>query len=308
MKALKISLVTVVVAAIAFFIIRSIIGDVDHTGGNGIDPVDQFSKRIEQEIDSLKKIPDNKFCKDFYQTVNYHIDDYYKKRRLGKDSLDNEQRRVNYTSNLYSAYAEKFISQAFYVFGRSEWRYEDLSFISTEYKTLQSSSFLEKDSPVDKKFTEIKTILSKYNEIAGFISSSEKFRFSGTRIDDRFPISEVRDKISQAASYRKTGLGNEYVNKCTRLHNSLDSIPKALFREHVRYLDNKINYWSNKYQSPRFNSHTDYVNNLNTPLKNEIETINNIYNVDNFEFQRRRLTTKWSEDNEKAYNYWSRRK
>ena len=316
MKALKISIVIIVVAAIAFFIaismmdkdegIISAITSIFHTESSKKPnlPENQFAQRIESEIDSLKKLPDNKFDKSLYQEIGYRLDEYYKNMRLGNDSLANEQRKVYYSSNLFAAYSEKFISQSFFVFNSSDWDAEDLKFIRSEYQILQKSPLLEKNSPVDKKFIEIQAIFSKYDEIENFIASCRNFRFLETGLSDRFPVWEVKDKISQAVTYRNTGLGNQYVNKCTNIHNALNEIPSVLFQAHVRYLDNKINQWSNKYQYPRFNSHSDYVSNLNQPLKSEIaELDNNIYKATNFESELHRLEKRWSDDNGKAYYY-----
>jgi hypothetical protein len=155
---------------------------------------------------------------------------------------------------------------------------------------------------VDKEFTKIQTIFDKYDEIVALISSCKGFAFSGTALSNRFPIADVQSKIARAADYRKNNLENGYVNNCIRLHDGLREIPQALFRAHVHYLDNKIDEWSEMYSN--YNSHSDYVNNLNRPLKTEIDTLDNdIYNVSNFDSEYKRLSGKWSADNTKAYNY-----
>ena len=316
MKVLKISIAVIVISTIAFFIIWSVEIIVDPIFSL---PENQFNKRIEQKIDSLSKLPNNKFCNDFYQEICYYIGSYHKDKRLGYnpvtnkyDSLTNEQRKSIYTSNLYSAYAEKFISQAFYVFERSEWRYEDLKIIRTEYQTLKKSSLLKEDSPVDKKLTEINNILKKYQEIWDFILACEGFTFLRTGLsNDRFPISDVKTKISQKTSYKNTRLGNEYVNNCSRLHNNLDSIPIFLFRAHVRYLDNKIRYHSNKFRRPRYNSYSEYIDIMNDPLSIEIGSLNNdIYSInrDNFNDRRNRLVRRLNDDKNSARGYWSKLK
>ena len=265
-------------------------------------PKNQFTAKVEQEIEQLKAKPDSKFCKEFYKEIAYHIDDFYKQNRFGKNQSENDQWKENLEKNLYSAYADKFISQVFYVFRGSEWKSDDLNFIRSEYPTLQKSKFLERGSPVDKKFTEIKSILSKYDEIVGFISSCKGFGYSSTDLSARFPISDVQSKTQRAASLRNNRLENEFVNNCTRLHDGLKEIPQNLFRAHMRYLDNKINYWSSMYSN--YNSQSDYSNNLYKPLKSEIELLDNdIYNVGNFDSEYNRLLQKWSADNTKAYNY-----
>ena len=307
MKALKISLAVITIAAIAFFVIRSLVklGDI---GGISL-PRNQFIERIVQEIDSLDKLPDNKFCKNFYNEVEYLINDFYKPTpptypygRLGKTQTENDQWKQNLLKNLYSSYTDKFIKQAFCVFNGSDWVTDDLNFIRSEYQTLRRSPLLEKGSPVDKKFTEIQTIFSKYDEIVGFISHCKGFTFSSSKFDDNFPISDVAEKISKAKDYQNNHLHNAEVNNCIRLHDGLREIPQVLFRAHINYLDSKISYWSDMY--PKCKSHTDYVNTLNRPLKNEIEALNNsIYNISSYDREYKRLLEKWSEDNKKAFNF-----
>jgi hypothetical protein len=313
MKGLKISLTIIVVAAIAFFVIRSLVG-IGKPGEISL-PKNQFTERVEQEIDSLGNLPDSKFCKDAYDNIKSLIDNFYKPHppqypygRLGNTQIENDQRKENFTKELYSAYADKFIRQAFYVFRGSEWKNEDLQFIRSEYQTLQKSKLLERGSPVDRKFMEIQTIFSKYDEINNFISTNKSFSYSSYGLSNRFPISDVRGRIARAATYRNNRLENEHVNNCTRLHDGLKEIPQSLFRAHVRYLDNKISQWSGLYSN--YNSQNDYNNNLGRPIQNEIDAltkdiynVTNLNNVANFDSEHKRLSDKWNVDKRAAYEY-----
>jgi hypothetical protein len=302
MKAFKISLSVIVVAAIAFFVIQSIV-NTGKTGEISL-PENHFTNRITQEIDSLGKLPENKFCKDFYREVSYHIDDYAKQGRLGANESENKQWKEHLTKNAYSAYVGKFISQAFYVFLNSEWKIDDLNFIRSEYQTLRKSELLEKGSPVDKEFTKIQTVFSKYDEITSFISACKNFAYSSSGLSDRFPIADMQTKISRARQYLSNSLDNAYVKNCTRLHDELKEVLQVLFRAHVKYLDNKIADWSDRYSN--YNSQSDYANNLYIPLESEIDALDNdIYNVANFDSEYKRLSDKWKEDSLEAYKYFS---
>jgi hypothetical protein len=307
MKALKISLAVIVLAAIAVGICKWIYPPTDGEGGLTPPPPsveNQFTKRIEQEIASIGQLPDNKFCKDFYNEITYYINDYHKQNRLGPNRLGNDQMKDELSIKLDSAYIPKFIRQTRYVFDGSEWKIEDLIFIRNECQSLRNSKWLETGSPKDKELAEIQTVFSKYDEIVGFISSCKRFSYSGTDLTDRFPVNNVKSNILRAETYRNNRLGNGHLNHCTRLHDGLKEIPQALFRAHVRYLDRKIDYWSGLY--PNYNSHSDYTNILYKPLRSEIDALdNNIYPVSNFNSERKRLFDKWSADNIEAYNYFS---
>lgn len=307
MKALKISLVVIVVAAISagiYFWIQSINEpEKIKTSEN------QFTASIEMEIEQLKAKPDNKFCKDFYKEVAFHINEFCKPLppthpygRFGKTQSENDQWKENLEKMLYSAYVDKFIRQAKNVFRGSEWKPEDLKIIQAEKNELKNSKLLVAGSPVDKDFTTIQTVLNKYNEIVSFISACKVYGYTKTVLADHFPIADVQSKITRAASLLSNQLENEFVNNCTRLHDGLKEIPQALFKKHVWYLDNKINTWSGLYSN--YNSQRDYSNNLYKPLKAEIDALDNaMYHVSNFDSEYNRLLQKWSADNTEAYKY-----
>lgn len=300
MKALKISLVVIVVLAIGagiFFWIQSI-KEPEKVKA----PKNAFTAKIELEIEQLKKNPDNSFCGDFYREIAYHINDFYGQKKFGSNQLENNQWKENLERNLYAAYIEKFIRQVKTILRGSEWNPDALIFIQAEKNELRSSGLLVAGSPVDNEFRAIQTVLDKYNEIVSFISSCNRFKYSETDLSARFPLADVQSKISRTNSLLVNHLGNDFVNNCTRLHVELREIPQALFNKHVWYLENKINNCSDLYSN--FNSQIDYSNNLYIPIRAEIEALdNNLYNVLNFDSEYERLLQKWSADNTKAYNH-----
>lgn len=269
-------------------------------------PKDTFVKNLFIEKDSLdiaqmSKTSNLNDLKMLYNNIS---------KSLKEDQINNFISNTQYQSlwkKLNFAYVDKFINHAFYVFGNSDWKYEDLRFIRNECQSLWNLISFEKGSPLEKKVKEIQFILSKYDEITDFIATNKGFSFLENGLSDRFPISDVKTIISQATRYNNTNLDNKYVNNCARLHDGLNKIPQELFNAHIRYLDNKINEWSGLYSN--FSSKIDYENNLYNPLKNEIDALDNgIYDVADFNYEHERLTTKWSLDNSRATSYnYSRR-
>ena len=309
MKALKISIA--VVAGVAIAVIVIILFDGGCGGDEGVAPTppttNRFIERIEKEIAALGNSPDGIFCQALYKEIAYLIDDYakpvpptYPYGRLGENQSENDQWKAILSKNLYSAYADKFIRQAFYVFSNSDWKTADLTFIRSEYQTLQKSNLLEKNSPVDQKFTEIKNILSKYDEIVKFIADCKKYAYTVYDMSSRFPTQEARDRISRAAAYRNSHLANEYVDNCKRLHDGLSETPQVMFKAHVKYLENKIKKWSGLYSN--FNSQGEYEDILYKPLKSEISTLNNsMYNASNLNSEQNRLTRSLDADRTNAF-------
>lgn len=286
MKAVKIILAIVVVAIIGFFVIK---WQVNVDGAKAIKPpTNQYTERIESEINSLKRMPQNVFCEEFYKGIQSGIDEFYKNGSLGltpykdgsifkekKDDNHNSQWQKILLKNLYSAYAPKFVEQAMYVFSRSEWKNDDLKFIRSEVKILKSSSYLGSTGLVTS-FNDINTILAKYDEINGFINACKGFAYSNYNLDSTFP--DVSSTVHKSRAYIANNLDNSYVNNCTRLKDGLPAIPKILFDKHINYLTKKINDNGARYSE--FNFQSDYSKTIYTPLRNQVDALNNdIYGI-----------------------------
>lgn len=270
MKTIKICLAIIVIGVIGVVIflgIQNIMAPPPIQAG-----VNTYRKTIEQEIDTLKAQPENRFCGDLYIKYLADIVEYSRPSppvnpygRFGKTQSENDQWKENLEKELYATYVDKFIKQAKTVFRGSEWKVEDLKFIQAEKNELKKSKLLIAGSPVDKEFTTIQSALNKYKEIVSFISSCQRYQFLDTELTARFPISEVQSKLARCESLLSNRLENEFVNNCTHLHNELKEIPKGMLNVHVMYLDKKIDLWSNLWC--KYNSHRDYSSNLNIPLK-----------------------------------------
>lgn len=279
MKAIKIIFAVAVIAIIGFFVWKWLV-KIEGVGAV-TPPKNQFITRIESEINSLIKSPKNVFCQKFYKDIQYHITDYHKQGFLGKTESDNNQWKEILSKNLYSAYAPKFAEQTMHVFNGLEWKINDLKFIHSEVLVLQSSTYLEQSSPVATSFKNIRMILAKYDEIAGFISTCNNFSYSYYSSGDQFP--DVSDKIQKSRAYLSNNLDNSYVNNCTRLKDGLHEIPQKLFDKHISYLHTKIQKNSSRYNEYKYQS--DYSNNIYTPLRNQIDALNNdIYGINDNTF------------------------
>lgn len=308
MKTIKVALATLVLSAIAFFVIKSIFIEPPVEGGK-ISSGNPFIDKIQQEIKSITLKPDNNFCKESYSIAFFQINDFHKSRRFGNSTSENDLWKENLTKQLYAAYAQKFIKQAFYIFNRREWNNNDLNFIRDEYLALQKSNLLERNSLIDKKFNEIKSIFYKYDEIVSFISACNEFSYTEINLDLSFPIQNITNKISVAKKYRSNNLENTYVNNCSRLHIDLKKVPKNLFYVHVKYLDNIIDFWSNSYKN--FINQSSHKSSILFPIKEKIEILDmnkDIYDVPELENEQSRLEKKLEKDGNKAMDYFKQKK
>lgn len=313
MKAVKIILAIVVVAIIGFFVTK---WSKKNDPPKDINlPKNQYTERDSIMIDSLKRIPVDKFCKVYYLKVQATIDEDFRNGSLGltsykegniwkekkDDNLNNQWNEI-LSKNLYSAYAPKFVEQAMYVFSRSEWKDADLTFIRSEVKSLQSSAYLGSTGLVTS-FDEINTILAKYDEINNFINSCNNFAYYNYDLEKTYP--DVNDKIQKSKEYIFNHLDNSYVNNCTRLNEGLHTIPKILFDKHILYLTNIINHNKDRYSE--FDFQRDYSNTIYIPLRNQVDALNNdIYNLQYYIFDNgyKSVYNLLSEKNREATDYF----
>jgi len=313
MKAIKIILAIVVIAVIGFFVTKWSINIVPP---KYIDlPKNQYTDRDSIMIDSLERIPVDKFCKEYYLKVQATIDEDFRNGSLGltsykedniwkekkDDNLNNQWNEI-LSKNLYSAYAPKFIEQAIYVFSRSEWKNDDLKFIRNEVKNLRSSAYLGSTGLVTS-LDKINNIIAKYDEINNFINACKGYEYSNYNLESTFP--DVSENINKSKVYIANNLDNSYVNNCTRLKEGLRSIPKILFDKHISYLTKKIN--DNRARYSEFNYQYDYSNTIYTPLRKQIDALNNdIYGIgdDDFNNGYNSLSKRLSDFNRDATNYY----
>lgn len=304
MKTIKIILPIALIAVLGFFIWS---WSFKITGSTKVRPPEnQFTLRIEKEIDSLNRAGINTFSNKFYAGIKNRIAEFHTGGHFGNNDKDNTQWQEILSKDLYSAYALKFAQQAFYVFDGSEWKIADINFIRREVNTLRNSSYLEQGTSADSSFKNIHIILSKYDEIGGFISSCNNFSYSNYEIATSFPRNDVSDKIQKSKTYISNRLDNRYVSNCSRLNDGLGNIPKNLFNKHINYLRSKILNNSNRFRE--FPYQTNYSEAIYTPLKNQIKELDNsLYNVndDTFNSNYESLYQLLTSDNSNAFQYFS---
>lgn len=307
---IKIILAVAVVGVIGFFVWKWIVGS-DANPQQVRPPENQFTKRVEQEIDSLGNLPVNAFCHESYSAIKYRIDDFHRQQFFDTDVKNNDRWQEILSKNLYSAYAQKFVQQAYHVFDATAWAPDKLRFIGKEVKILKQSALLEKNSEIDNKFSEIQHILNKYYEIAGFISTCSNFKYSIYDLSAEFP--DMSNKIEKANRYLANNLDNPTVNHCTRLKDELKKIPQILLGEHYRYLYRKIKEYhkldtnGDYHFKDTYPTQKLYVDKVYHPLEKQIYALDNdVYHVDETVFNRvyNRLYHYLEKSSDAVYQYY----
>lgn len=294
MRNIKIGIAILVVTAIAIFMVRSFIFPPPPP----LPPAaqNQYIKKVENEINILKLKPENVFCKNHYDLVEFYIKDYHKNKKFSVVASENDQLKEDLSKQLFAAYTDKFIKQSYYVFARAEWRDADLSLIRSEVMRLKNSPYLSNPSPVYTSFNQIQSILKKHDEIETLIDFCKGYSYKGSDgLSDRFPISVAQNNISKAKTYLANNLDNQYVNNCARLRQELKEVSNYFFRAHVKYLDNKITNWSGMYVN--YKSQKAYRDGLYLPLKTELDDLKiDIYDAVQADLEYKRLLKRWQID------------
>lgn len=308
MKTLKIILAIMAIIGIALAIYFSYIkitapGPIDH-------PENQFTRRVNQEIECISSKPANRFCKDAYDLVKYHIDDYASMNRLGAsltDSVGNQRNQQLLLKTLYSTYVDKFIEQADWVFMGNAWASADLSFIKDEDRRLrtygQECGYLQSGSAADKDFTRISRNIDSYHSEVAFINECKSFAYNNSDLESRFPIDKAKSIINDSRNHLSS-MG--VVKNSDFVRNGLSSIPDKVLSVHVAYLTRKLNEWRGMYMY--YPTLAAYRTNFYDKLKAEIAQLDNpMYSGLNVSSQKTRLLNILETDNNAAASYFRNR-
>lgn len=306
MKALKITLISVAIAAIVALSILWISKSIKPIEPP-LPPSNPFTNEINTLIDdSLSNMPAGAFCHSLYKNIQDRINIYYRDTMFSSNATDNERWRNNLQEKLYENYVVKFIEQAHHIFSKSSWDKQDRSFIAAEGRMLTASPYLEQGSKIALKLDTINKAIKKYNEIASFIALCENFSFEDYSLNTAYP--EMSDKVDRANSYLNSNMDNLYVNRCTSLKDDLRCITETLFRKHADYLGIKISRYGDTYS--QYSVRSDYQRVVYVPLYNQVQTLatNSAYSSISQSFKDRTVDNlndrleKFSSD---ALNYFS---
>lgn len=304
MKAIKIILALVVTAVITFFVFKFIVNPP--AAPLITPPINQFTVRIEQEVDSMQNSEHKSLysVNEFYDDIQYRIDDYHKSMFFGSNQTDNDVWHDILSKNLYSAYAPRFVVQAYNVFSGSEWERRDRDYISREVSALQSSIYLTEGNDATQ-LKNIRVVLNKFNEIASFIWNSNNISYSTY---SSFPINDVKEKIDKASNYKNELVTNNgakaeyYVKNSNYINNGLESVPRKLFEKHVSYLNNKITNHSKDYEE--YDSQQKFNKEIFNPINEELKILNNEMYIFDIRIEYNYLENKLNDIDLKAYKYF----
>jgi len=294
MKAGKIIIpVTIVLAIVAFFVYLAVRDSGVYSKYDDIEIIEtenQYVNDILQKISILDNAPVNVFSVQSFTNIDYDINDTHAKGFFG----DTDYWKNILSRRLFVVYTTKYISQAKYVFERSEWTAEALQTIRSENRKLQNSDFinLAGNEEPRNELRKISEVLRLYDEITDFVVRCRNFSYLRYDLNNQFPIDDVKNMIAQAQTYRNR---RELVRNCTRLQNDLAAAPTILFNAHVSYLNEKIRRLS-AVSLENFHSQRHFMETLYTPFVNQINSLNNSdYGIDAGEFNNRKriLTENW---------------
>lgn len=274
MKALKIGIVIAVVAGIGYYIWDSLAVTEEKTPIEEAE--DQFVMEIKKDIKSLGEMPTGEFCGDFYKNTQFKIDDWAKQNFFGENEKENKNWQDILSRDLYSAYAPKFILQAFVIFSRSDWEISKREFITSEANVLLQSPYLDQSNSVRTKLEEIKTIIRKYNEVQSFIYNMNSYLESSP-----FEIEASKKWLDDVNDLKGNNLGNPYVNNCSHFHEALNSAPQKAYSKHLNFVRSRASAKSGAYKNSIYTGETwaqkaaDYRDKIYDPILEDITFLQN---------------------------------
>jgi outer membrane biosynthesis protein TonB len=283
---------------------------VEQTSDSGTQPAqtetNRYVEQMQQDISTIRNYSELEFCSDLYKNAIDNISEYSTKKILGQNNDTNRQMQRALSEELYNAYAGTFVKQAFYFFNNSDWGMDSLQFVNDETSALAKSDFLERGSRVADNLNEIIEILQRYNEIAEFIASVREHAHSDVQyksINTKYPVSADQSFIAKAETFESNNLGNQYLNQCRRIHDALHGIPDNLYSRRMRYLENKVSYFSNQYDA--FNTYNEYNSKLGSKIDSELSAVSSsisIYGLSQPDDNWEEIKKKWDIDKSKAKN------
>jgi len=297
-KILKIGLPIVVIAVLGFFVWKWISGPGIYPPPHPEPPTQKsaFVDSVEAEIEAIKNMPDNKFCQPYYTSIKEEIAYNHNRGYFSDNATYNDQWNEILGRNLHSAYSDKLVEQAMFVFNGNEWKNADLNFIRSEVKTLKQSPYFNNGTVFDK----VDRTLNKYDEVSAFIKKCKDFNFTVYRIYAHFP-----DKSHDMARAKDLKSNMGLVKNCKRLVDKLDSVPQIFFDKHVNYIKEKIAENGGNYDN--YNDYNDYTDRVTEKLKEDIKGIDcSKYGVgDTCTKKRSELNKDIDTDNKNAYKHFS---
>lgn len=262
MKAIKISLTILVVGLIGFFVYQSMDnkGDASAIADSAL-PENVYTKKIKNEIDSLKTFLDTIFAKHYYSDVLDRIDLFHKSEKLNKDNAEfNDKHKEQLSKSLLSAYIKQFNKYAIYQFNQAGWSSTELSLIRDEIDEIKRSPILSEGNEVETALKTPIEVIEKYDEINSFISTTYSVSGNINDINNGISLDDVKSKVNKARQYLKDDLDNKYVNKNTELKHRLNQVPNNILSAQLSFFNKKVDKHGPTYKDfPNSKTFTDKV-------------------------------------------------
>lgn len=304
-KSIKIVL-TIVALGVVGFLAWKFIGDDmnDVVEKPSFDPT-TFTKKLDRRIDSIKNMPEHRFCRDLYDLTMHDITFYDSQNVLDPEDINNDSTvAVYYKKILLVAYCNKFCAQTKYVFEKTNWENANIDFIREETNNIINAQYMTSGNCYDK-LNEIKSVLKERDNVMNFIKKCGYPQTNGS-IEVHYDQNHDSQLISKAKNYLN---GNELIHKeilnDSEIKRGLEVVNVVTCYRHFNYLKRKVEYWSNRYSA--FNKQLDYSNAVYTPLDAQVNAIDNvIYHIDQNDFDQKynEIRRELNANNDKAYYYY----
>lgn len=217
-----------------------------------IHPSTKAQKYIAKEIDDkIKGCPDSRFCKLQRDSILKDIDLLLKSQQTDKKT---------YTNYLESAYRNKFVRQADYVFSHNKWNASDIKLIRSETKRLEAMF------EGNQQLRDINSVLNQYNALLAFnervkkacrqrpLCLSNNFYFYHS---DNWNVDETNSILANIPQY-----SGKVTNAPVYASTRESSVRSRLQEAHKKFIDSKMEASSKEAES--WNYDESKLNDYNT--------------------------------------------
>ncbi len=213
-------------------------------------PTNQFIQRIETSISGISQLQESTADCDTFNRIINDIRYFHSNSDLGATLADNDYWLNNLTEKLLIEYSKKTIRWGNWTFSNSicdDAEIEKLSCCITNI-TKNANGI---QSPFLDTIAEFQKTITLYNKIQhqNSICSSSLFLGEITSTSAEYPTKELQQNIEISENLINAVSSNKYLSKCTDLPNQLNNTIAHSVQYHFEFINKKIDYYYNSYQS-----------------------------------------------------------
>jgi hypothetical protein len=224
---------------------------------------------IDSEINLMGAIKNLNTCIQRYKDIKYEIDN----TNFNSDHAVSIRIGQTLNSNLYAAYASRFIFLAEKYLTNQDWSSTDVRFIQNASNDIMSSPLWRPTKDLNNSFQSINDAMNLRGKIQASLNSVSSIGTTCTSINNDFP--DYSSNITASLTYLTATNINPLFSHCALLKSRLRNVSKDIFDKHVTYLESMIRLSDKMISS--YTGASDFSDYVYTPVLKKIGVVQ-LYN------------------------------